>query len=414
MSAFTKLLGDKIIEGKKPYKELPTSGLEGKHVALYFSAHWCPPCRKFTPKLAAFYQKFQAEQKDKKLEIVFVSSDRSDDEFDEYFQTHPWKAVPFARRDIKKTLGNKYSVEGIPTLVMLDPEGNVLTTQGVEAVYANPEKLFPKRVWDSLAGKKVLDKEKKEIPIQSIQEANDVVGFYFSAHWCGPCRQFTPVLAKAYEKFRSDGKKFEIVFCSSDEDAAAFNSYFESMPWKTLPFKDSAIEELNSRYGVQGIPTLVLVDKKGNTVSSNGRALVTDDPDGFPWTGPPRALMKINGVSADHLNNGPVLVVLVDAKKEDDSYKLLEPVADAYVKTWDEKGVGDRPINFLVGGSHALVEKVKGFLNVTDLPFMAILNLPEGEKYLPAKQELSAASVKAFVDAWLAGGAGLTKKAPRE
>jgi nucleoredoxin len=356
----------------------------------------------------------QNKKNNKRLEIVFVSSDRSDDEFDEYFQTHPWKALPFTRRDLKKSLGNKYGVEGIPTLVMLDPEGNILTTQGVEAVYSNPENLFPKRVWDSLSGKKIIDKEKKEAPVRSIQEANDVVGFYFSAHWCGPCRQFTPELAKAYEKFRSEGKNFDIIFCSSDEDEEAFKSYFGSMPWKSLPFKDSAIEELNTRYGVQGIPTLVLVDKKGNTISSNGRALVTDDPDGYPWSGSPRALMKINGVSADHLNNGPVLVVLVDAKKEDDTYKLLEPVAQAYVKMWDEKGVGDRPIHFLCGGSHALVGKVKGFLNVVDLPFMAILNLPEGEKFLPAKQELSADSVKAFVDAWLAGGAGLTKKGPRE
>ena len=44
----------------------------------------------------------------------------------------------------------------------------------------------------------------------------DVVGLYFSAHWCPPCRGFTPKLAFAYAEMISLGKSFEIVFLSSD------------------------------------------------------------------------------------------------------------------------------------------------------------------------------------------------------
>ena len=36
----------------------PTSQVLGGKavVGLYFSAHWCPPCRGFTPQLAALYE----------------------------------------------------------------------------------------------------------------------------------------------------------------------------------------------------------------------------------------------------------------------------------------------------------------------------------------------------------------------
>jgi nucleoredoxin len=34
--------------------------VSGKHLALYFSAHWCPPCKGFTPKLDETYKAIKA------------------------------------------------------------------------------------------------------------------------------------------------------------------------------------------------------------------------------------------------------------------------------------------------------------------------------------------------------------------
>eukprot|EP00961_Rhodomonas_salina_P092951 1251145-Rhodomonas_salina.1 len=47
--------------------------LKFKYVGLYFSAHWCPPCKIFTLQLAELYKMLSATRSD--FEIVFVSSD---------------------------------------------------------------------------------------------------------------------------------------------------------------------------------------------------------------------------------------------------------------------------------------------------------------------------------------------------
>ena len=104
-------------------KEYDASSLAGKKViAIYFSAHWCPPCRGFTPVLAEAYNDMNKDD----IEIVFVSSDQNEQQFKEYFATMPWKAVPFG--DPRKgTLGQKHGVSGIPCLVVIKPDGTVVS-----------------------------------------------------------------------------------------------------------------------------------------------------------------------------------------------------------------------------------------------------------------------------------------------
>ena len=102
---------------------------------LYFSAHWCPPCRGFTPELASFYEAHAAA---KNFEVVFLSSDRSEEEFAAYYGDMPWLAVPLADKATKAALSAKFEVRGIPTLILLDKEGNTVTKSARAKVVSSP------------------------------------------------------------------------------------------------------------------------------------------------------------------------------------------------------------------------------------------------------------------------------------
>jgi nucleoredoxin len=115
-----------------------------KLIALYFSAHWCGPCRKFTPQLVEFYNRVAPEHPE--FEIVFVSNDRSPIAMETYMRDAqmPWPAIAFAKLPGKEAL-NKYAGEGIPCLVLLDANGSVLSDS-----YSGKQRVGPAKVLTDL------------------------------------------------------------------------------------------------------------------------------------------------------------------------------------------------------------------------------------------------------------------------
>ena len=99
--------------------------------------------------LARFYRELKETRDD--FEIVFVSSDKSKVEFAAYAAQMPWLSIDWERRDLQGALGQAFGVQGIPTLVWLDRDGSVITTEGRKKVTQEPEK-FP---WAQGAGSQV-------------------------------------------------------------------------------------------------------------------------------------------------------------------------------------------------------------------------------------------------------------------
>ena len=165
------------------------------------------------------------------------------------------------------------------------------------------------------------------VDLQTFAGDSPLVGIYFSAHWCGPCRNFTPKLVTFLTMLEEEGVRLPVVFGSSDKDEASFQSYFASMTgdqWHAFPLGDARhpsgsshpeasadapvprqpapapdrvpprlataslgrgygrcassvhtrhvprtqarIETLKKQFGVSGIPWLVILDREGNLV----------------------------------------------------------------------------------------------------------------------------------------------------
>lgn len=111
-----------------------------KLIALYFSARWCGPCRKFTPQLVEFYNRVAPQHPE--FEIVFVSNDRTLFAMEAYMRDTqmPWPAIDFSKLPGKAAL-QKYAGDGIPCLVLLDASGKVISD-----TYAGTNRLGPEKV----------------------------------------------------------------------------------------------------------------------------------------------------------------------------------------------------------------------------------------------------------------------------
>lgn len=151
MPSYYDIIGNKLIDNNNQTYDLKET-TTNTYFALYFSAKWCGPCRSFTPKLIDFYNKSE------NFEVIFVSLDKNENEFSEYFSKMPWKSLPFDNQQSEE-LSEFFGVQGIPTLILVDHEGNVLTRQGKEMIEKNSSffELITKNKYNYLLVEKTID-----------------------------------------------------------------------------------------------------------------------------------------------------------------------------------------------------------------------------------------------------------------
>lgn len=141
VAPFTQLQGDLVsLQGGmlKPYDASNLTKVD--YFAVYFSAHWCPPCRRFTPELVKFYK--EAKAKNPNFEIIFVSADNSENDMRKYMEETgmTWPAVKYSMA--RNNPLNQYAQRGIPNLVFADKTGKVLSASYQNGQFVGPYKVL--------------------------------------------------------------------------------------------------------------------------------------------------------------------------------------------------------------------------------------------------------------------------------
>ncbi|CAL1276976.1 unnamed protein product [Larinioides sclopetarius] len=306
-----KLLGDTLLTQSG---SIQTNSVieEGKYFGLYYSAQWCPSCIAFTPELIQFYNQFNNSNRKEKFEIIYISSDYGEKQFKEQFSAMPWLALPFPDRNRQMELARHFRVQSIPALIIIYSEsGDLITSCGRACVVDDPVGVcFPWPMRDPtevLKETTFISPKGDKVSYESI--SSHIKGLYFSAHWCPPCKAFTPQLIKLYKKVQKMGKNFEIIFISSDRSEESFVKYFSTMPWLAVPYSEEKTrKDLPHLYGVGGIPCLIIVDENNSVITKEGRMEVNEDPEGeeFPWR--PKLVDELGSKHISKLNEEPCLI----------------------------------------------------------------------------------------------------------
>jgi nucleoredoxin len=141
---------------------------------------------------------------------------------------------------------------------------------GFLSLFLGASTLFAEDIASSLKGDLVALKGKRVHRLDDAAIANTKhFAVYFSAAWCGPCRQFTPDLVRWYNEFKPKHPEFELIFVSNDQDEKSMEAYMaeDQMAWPALKFSKIRTNKTLTKLSGRGIPCLAFIDAEGKVLA---------------------------------------------------------------------------------------------------------------------------------------------------
>lgn len=110
-----------VTTDKKP---VVLADLKGKYVAIDTWATWCGPCKVQSP----YFEKLAIKYKDQNIQFVAISVD---DDFKDWLVSAKEKSKSVLQLHVndKDKFYKDYNLEGIPTFILIDPNGNMVNAK---------------------------------------------------------------------------------------------------------------------------------------------------------------------------------------------------------------------------------------------------------------------------------------------
>ncbi|CAL1528768.1 unnamed protein product [Lymnaea stagnalis] len=241
----------------------------------------------------------------------------------------------------------------------------------------------------------------QEVEATSALDGQKVIGFYFSAHWCLPCRYFDPELIRAYEQLKARGERFQIVFVSADRSEEAFQRHMTGMPWLTIPYEDARNQLVKKHLGVDGKH----IGQSGFSDINGSQPSYCRDP--FIqflllWRPPNHKMIFVFKSAAMSERKMSFFFFYSQDGTEPGLKQGRAVLADAANKE-AEKGE-ERDLFFYLAGEDEFSDNVRDFADLDDTcPLLIILDSPEQNVYVCSEVKVTSKTVSEFVDKFLRG-----------
>ena len=105
-------------------KEVSLSDYRGQWVLLDFWGSWCGPCRQSNPSLVKLYAKY----KDKGFHILGLAVNDKEENLAKAIKEDgiTWRNVNLSQNESGSALPTIYSIKGVPSKFLVDPEGKIV------------------------------------------------------------------------------------------------------------------------------------------------------------------------------------------------------------------------------------------------------------------------------------------------